>query len=497
MTKVASRVDFKTITQSVGLNDPGEGVLYMMGPTQFGEHYNPELLIANKSQFKRHFGGRLMNSNFPLFVERALDAGVKVRVARVPAGSAPVSEAENDVLDTNDNPIFSLKARGSGSYYSDITYDLEVMPSSLPVNLKLTITLGSIVETYIFETPTSSSPDTYLDEVIQNSELVTVEYKDLSGITTPIALQEYSGETFTSVTDSTNPPALLSYTDNLEVFDEYFDGVCIVVPDELPDEADKQLLGSSLSTYAANREDLVAVIGAPPTTPVDEVITYFSGITPDSTAPKFTVFTRGGLRVIDEGSLKTITESVDVAANFINQYNERPWISPSGLSYGALGNVYGLHTNLGTPGKYDTLNTITQEGINSVVRKNNTICLWNAYTMAPDTSQDRFLNVVMLEIYLKRVIVPTMDAFLSEPNDPDTWLTIFYRVKPLLDQLVEERAAYEVEWKGDQFVDSLDNLEINDVNDVQNGEYKAILEAKLISPIVLIKIEFYKQSLNS
>lgn len=496
--KHASKVNFESINQAVAVNEPGLGVLFMMGPTEFGPHADPSKLIINKTQFKATFGSVAPGSNFALMAFQALDAGVNLRVSRVvPADATKAASAF--IVDTENNDIFKLQAIGAGSHYNDMVVDVtDPDPSANSLIRTLTITLGSIVETYSFTTPVAgdAEPYSYLDEVAQNSVIARPVYADISAIATDIDLADQEGVACTGGANGSAITAASSYDGNLESFDAYDDGIAMVIPEPLPTEAGNQSVATLLSSYAATRKDLIGVIGVPLGIAPGDVSDYLDGVTFDSTNPKFSVVTYGGVKYLASGVITHIPECIDVAALIVNQYNKKPWISPSGLNYGAIGNIHGVVTNLGSPASFETLETLTNLGVNSVVTRNGRTCLWNAYTMAAANSQEKFLNVVLLEIYLRRVLTPTMEEFLSEPNDVNTWSTIYYRVKPFLESLVEGRAFYEYDWKGDQFISSLDELEVNTAEDIQDGNYKAILEAKLISPVVIITIEFYKKSLT-
>jgi phage tail sheath protein FI len=255
-------------------------------------------------------------------------------------------------------------------------------------------------------------------------------------------------------------------------------------------------LAGILSSFASSVQNLFAVISVPYSlTDYSDAIEYIEGITLGS-APKFTVFTHGGLKTVVNGVVTTISEVADVAALIATQYNKAPWLSPSGLENGVINNASGVVVNYGTNSAEEERELITNAGINPVIRRFNAIVNWNAYTMADAANQDKFVSVVALEIYIKRVIMPTVERFLSKPNTPDTWLALYHSVKPFLESLVNKDAFYSYEWNGDQNATSVENLEVNEVTDIQNGNYKAILQAQLVSPIVLITIEFYKKSLS-
>lgn len=69
-----------------------------------------------------------------------------------------------------------------------------------------------------------------------------------------------------------------------------------------------------------------------------------------------------------------------------------------------------------------------------------------------------------------------MRTFLEEPNDIQTWKTIYAAVLPFLSDLRDnKRALTSFDWKGDQFANTMDDLVINNLPDVTSGKYKVKL----------------------
>jgi len=497
--KNASKVLFKTINQAVSTNTPGLGVMYLAGPTELGQFNDPSSLIINKTQFRKEFGTGIIGSNFNLMVEKVLDAGVMVRVARV---STIDMESAQITLNggSPESPvgIFKLIAKLPGTAFNTMTATISEDTPDTVGHVQLTINWRDIKEIYSIPSPlTLETYVDYLAEIQEKSTLVDVDYITIEEGDLPLTIL---------LTDEPVTPQILgvdgaetdstAYSSNtFASFDEYDDGVVMVFPDEMSDHAEKKLLAEKVSAYVAGREDMVMVASVPWELDWAASVAYAESLTISN--GKYSVLTHGGLKVASDTGVVNIPESVFVGARIVNQYNSKPWISSSGLTYGLIGGHNGVINNYGTPAKLAALEQLTEAGVNSVVTSYGVTCLWNAYTMADEDSQEKFLNTILLEIYIKRVIKPTMAKFLSHPNDMETWSTIYYRVRPFLDSLVENRAFYEYSWEGDQFVTSLDELQINTAEDVQNGLYKAVLQAKLISPIVTITIEFYKQSLTA
>jgi phage tail sheath protein FI len=508
MTKKSSNVAFNTINEAFSVNTPGDAVVFAIGPTEFGKSGNPSEVITTPAQYKKRFGNPYLGNNFSMYALRLLEAGVKLRVCRIPLTGAVAAASAQTLAgrlasgwviddDTPSKRLFKIKAIAPGTYYNNVTWSLTEDTTYTGLGLRFSIAVylsGVLKETYDLTVQSFATTD-YLDEIVHNSNLITVEYYS-SVYTSPMSLTDIVGATLTGGTDGSGLTAA-AYSSALSAFNPYDDGIVTIAPQEFALSADNDLLTEALFSYASGRQDLVAVASVPKSiTTAAAVITYVNpGLTLPAN-PKFCVLTYGGVKVLDDTTVANISEVADVVAMMVKLYNKAPWLSPSGPSQGVLSGVNGVVNNFGTAATAADRELMTNEGINPVIYRNNQVVLWNAYTMADEASQEKFLSVIFLEIYIRKTLIPTVEKFLSQPNEFQTWLSLYYNVKPFLDDLIQARAFFSYEWKGDQFATSLSDLQVNDADDVQNGEYKAILEAQLVSPIVTITIEFYKKSLS-
>ena len=71
-----------------------------------------------------------------------------------------------------------------------------------------------------------------------------------------------------------------------------------------------------------------------------------------------------------------------------------------------------------------------------------------------------------------------MESYLEEPNDPTTWRSIYNQLRATLDKLVspQQRALYKYEYYGDQDANTIDDVQVNDPVDIENGKYKINLK---------------------
>ena len=154
------------------------------------------------------------------------------------------------------------------------------------------------------------------------------------------------------------------------------------------------------------------------------------------------------------------------------------WYSLAGWNKSQVQDALGVVTNFGSPASFVDLNTLANSQINMMVMKNGIVQLSGNFSGQYAADQMRFLNIVFLTIGLKRTIKPVLEQYLEEPNDTITFSKIYYHLKPLLDKLAspDYRAIYKYEYYGDQFANNIDELQINNKIDVQNGKYKINLK---------------------
>lgn len=161
-----------------------------------------------------------------------------------------------------------------------------------------------------------------------------------------------------------------------------------------------------------------------------------------------------------------------------------PWFSFSGMNRGVVYNALGpVMPNLGTPSKIEDLQSLAEWCINLFVVKDTSTrgkqtMLWHGFTSNPINSSDKFLSITRLNLYIKKNLRPILESFLEEPNTWDTWRSIYYLGRTVMDDLVNNRAMTSYEWLGDQDAKSYGDLQINNEADVRQGKYKIVLKYK-------------------
>ena len=114
--------------------------------------------------------------------------------------------------------------------------------------------------------------------------------------------------------------------------------------------------------------------------------------------------------------------------------------------------------------------------------------LWHCFTSQVKQDSFKFISIVQLVYYLKKVIRPILENKIEEPNYIPTWNDIYLEAKPILDDLVEQEAMSEYTWMGDQDASGYSDMQVNNEADVRQGKYKAILKFKEIVPMQEIEM---------
>lgn len=483
MTKLAGQVKVNVINEAQTISVPGQGLAYVLGPTKKGPVGDPRSIINSVAAFRRHFGND--GGLFTAMCTSMLMQGVNLRVSRVIGDNAEQSQC--DPFELDGVPMFYFKSKYPGLHYNDLKITLS--PGQGDEQFTLDITDGYIKERFENLSVPQTGELNYLKIVEENSRLVTPVYYDGSGSGSGqgaqgevptlwvTQLKEFSGGT------DGDEIVAADYQDAMDGFDPYYDGILICAP-HLEGDTD---VDNMLAVYASARKDIFALVHVPNSLgDKDAIVAYAEA---NFSTNNYLIVGGGGLVTTDLGYLSQVPETARYAALLINQYNVAPWLSPSGARRGLVQGTQGPVNNFGSPAYFQDLEEIIGKGVNMVIRRNNMDMFWSGYTMAQGNSPEKFISVSMLLQYMVRVLKPTLEAFISEPNEPTTWSQIYYRVENFLNTLVSNRALLDWKWDGDQFASSMNDLQINDPQDVSNGIYKIQLQIQTVSPIVVIELD--------
>lgn len=480
----ASRVNFNVSNFTMDVSTPLSGIVLVMGITKRGPIESPELpvsLVNSWSQFERTFGGLLDTSDFPLLCMRALKRGAKLRVCRVNAASTPAVKATAKTINNDDGApvgLFSVQPKYHGADYNKISIEIKAASNGSANHWDMLIVHSSepaLNETYTniaaFKKDIASNQDC-LNEIKNQSALLNFTYLDASAAV-KLVPKVAAASAFTGGVDPAGTVAA-DYTGALVKFDGVDDSMVLAIP-----EMDDDAINAAGAAYAEARGDMVFFAHLPNSmTTAANLVTERTTIASNT---KHLALFGGGLRIRHPKTLveKTISEMGDVLGlvGYVHA-NFGEWLSLSGQSKGSIPEALGVVNNFGTAAKFEDLNQLANAQINMVVVKNNITQLTGNFSGQLDNNQEKFLSVVFLVIWMKKVMKPILEKYLEEPCDPITFRRIFYELDPLLERLTSPkyRALYKYEYQGDQDANSLDDLQVNNPVDVQNGKYKINLK---------------------
>lgn len=480
----AARVNFNIKNFTTEVSTPLQGVIFVMGITKRGPVEQPELpisLVNSWAQFEKVFGGLMDTSDFPLLCRRAFSRGAILRVCRIDSTATPsVKATAKNIANGDGTPVtlFQVQPKYKGADYNNISIEIKAASNgnSSYWDMAVTHALEPDLNEYYANIPSfvkaSVNSQTCLDDVKRQSKLLDFTYVDASTATLLIPAVA-AASAFTGGVDPTGQVAA-DYSSALTAFDGVDDAMVLAIP-----EMDDDAINAAGAAYASTRGDLVFFGHLPNSITTAAALVTERGTISSNT--KYLALYGGGMMVrhpetLEEVDISEMGDILGLVAYVHTTFG--PWYSLAGQVKGAIPDSLGVVNNFGTPAKFADLNTLANAQINMAVVKNNVPQLSGNFSAQFQNNSEKFLNVVFLVIWLKKVLKPILEEYFEEPNDLITFRRIYNHVLPLLTSLTspQTRALYKFEYYGDQDATSLDNLQINDPVDVQNGKYKINLK---------------------
>lgn len=413
------------------------------------------------------------------------------------ASQAVISSAAVTVF-ANATPVtlFGLTIKYPGADYNNIIFTIANASNgdanSFNLNIEHLIE-PSLNESYpnikIIGNPTAANA-TFLADVIAGSNLVNVGYVDLSGtsgqlrpLNTSIKLDLGTDGSAIVDTDVIGNSASKVGLNAFDGIGDMFEIGCV--------SSSVTVLAAGIS-YAENRKDLVfyghlnnnLVTAAQITAAKDAMLV-------DST---YGALWAGGLNITDP--LTTLPRALSGIGDILGASgycNAKfgPWMSFAGTNRGKLFNALGVINNFALDSQYADRNLLANHDINIVGNVDGVLQLMGNFTTQLSNSELSYLSIRKMIIYLKKQLGPILKTFIEEPNDIKTWKNIYQTVKPVF-KFLEAKRAIQVngwDWQGDQFASSMDKLQINDPDDVDQGKYLVKLFIKPINSLQIIEVD--------
>lgn len=456
-------------------------------------------LITSWPEFQKKYGGEVSDKPGPSLVKRAFSYGCALRINRVgnytdPADASTLTATKAvfpDTLGANATEVeeyFKIKMKYAGADYNNIVVVISAASNGDAEAFNLAVIhleeskLNELFENLKIEGTPNVASSNYLNRVKAGSNLITVEYEDLSGMTGPLTIDEGTFSATTG-TDGTTPVAADYIGDaagltGAYAFDAYNDFEVIA-----PLGLNSSAVAIAYSAYTANRQDSVCFNHIPNTeNDVTKLLAFRDGTNIDS---RFNAFFAGGLVVSDpfidnsEIEIDEIGDVIGLAMFSSGSKGPGPWWSFAGTQRGVIRNAIDVVNNFGG-GNTTKLDQLARRQINMVINQDGRIYVKGNFSSQLASSRKSFLNVVKLIIFIKKSLRPALEKYLEQPNDFVTFREIYNEVTPFLDSLLsnEKRALIDYEWRGDQFASKDSDLVVNNRADLDQGKYLAQLWLK-------------------
>lgn len=532
---VSPYVKFNFENNNVVETTPLMGVSCILTRTTKGPFNDPSKVIQSYAQFQREFGEEIMEDGSVSNVQKALELGSKLRIVRIlygedleegtidEAGSADLITAGDYKLTVkpkitaNKDETYTLKiTKDSSTSYTGYTYvitdkDNNQVESGTLIRFKeargseKAVVDYNAVQSFISNStivePVNDSDFQNFIQYIQKLDNtsasldISVTVKDYTIV--PNSEEDSAAPNVENFEQAVN--SLLDYTDVYQVaFSQ--------LHRRFPADSEKittptgsnyvQVLQRAAEIIKPLQEYTLYIEVPKECITVSSIKSWVESVMGSCGNSKYIAYFAGGIKYYNSlGSLVncdiigTVMGLGDASAT-----NYGPWRSFAGMNRGVIWDGHGpVCPNWGSPSKYEDLNTLAESFVNMIVVKDTAssgkqTMLWHLFTSQIKQDSERFLSIVRLNLYLKKNLRPILENYLEEPNTWGTWKNIYLRVKPILDNLVDQQAMTEYTWMGDQNATSYDSLTVNNEADVRQGKYKVILKYKDIVPMQEITI---------
>lgn len=498
----ASRIIMQDVDNSYVAQGVASGISGFVGRFLRGPINDPSMIITNPTMLRKIFGSKDSGTGDLLLADRALANGGSLRIVNVghytdvtdPATLSAVKATAINVenSEASAGTLFKVKPKYAGAAYNKLKVKITPVASTGSFTMEVYIE-GE--EYYTLEqysglrvTRGTAPEASFLREVAEASLLIDVEYSDTSALATDSArlpkaatLSFTGGSDGAAIVDSDYVGSNAGKT-GFHALSPYTDMADFAAP-----AITTAVVNNGGANYAESRKDIEFLAALPNSlTTVAALVTARQLITVNS---KYYSVWAGGLKVKNPqtGQTVEITSVADILGIGHRTDSEYyPWFSQAQLNRGTIANALGVVRNFGNPSDFNDLNLLAQAGINVTVLDRGLVSVRGNYTgQSAGTSKASYRNIVRLVIYIKRSLRPTLERYLEEPNDFNTWKNLYNEVKPFLNYLEDNRAVYPggAVWKGDQYASKMSELTLNTEADLAMGKYKAELHLNPINSI--------------
>ncbi len=438
----------------------------LITPTLFGPSDQP-YLITTVDAFNAQFGANGAGNPFYASIKRALARGAAFYIQRLVATGATEATV---VLGASE---VSVTAKWAGTYANG-NLSVQYTPISVGITeVILAVNYGP--NSLLNEIWTAATYTALVAVVNANSKLVTMSLgttptEPVSSVGAPIYLAAGSDGAFSSPTlRATAANALLPNFNNLTNLTT----IGILGGYTAGDH-------SNILAYASGRGDVFAIGELDPSLTPANALTAAAALAIPVGSSYLALYWGSYIQAWspDDGATVSTPALPDIMAVYSysdtaagNQYE-----APAGSTRGLIPNVSGFAYNMMSQANSPDANALVALGINIIgLHKTYGPVVWGAGTMNQKNSAMDAINVRRMMIWLRDQLQPIYDGELFEPMNPQSWLTAYNQIKPILQQLVSGQAISQWSYIGDQNASTIAGATYNTAANLANGQYKALI----------------------
>ena len=476
------------------------GIIGVQGVTEFGEPQKPRL-VGSWIEYQRYFGGLLSGSLFPLLCKRALDKGAKLYVSRAAHYSViadnttieGVKASGSIVLGVTGTSVWTAKNIGEGG--NKITVAITTGDTG-KVNIKVTVKGFTGEADLTHEEKAFPNTPTAQQKIDLNNKLKFVQLGAITTLIAPGSITLAGGSQSIAAIVATDYIGNQAARNGLYAFDGVAEISKIAVPEKALPEID-----AAISTYVTMRGDLMGLVRTPVGLDGATVVNYRKGTGIYAHAAidnwRVRMFT-GGLIVKDPLSKNNIEipELGDVIGLLSKRDNiAYPWYSESGARRGKIADAIDVVYNFGTSGRQTEGGNIVDNGVTPVINHESFgVVAWGNRTLQLEDTLLKKAEVAELLLFIIKGLKPLVQVELFEPNDINTWKSIYRKVKPFMANIATNRGVNGEEgegwvFEGDQNIDSISEIQVNTPQNIDLGFYVFNLMVKPITALEYIGIK--------
>jgi len=386
--------------------------------------------------------------------------------------------------------VFTGEAESVGAWANNKLW-MTAVPAANGVANQYDLTVG--IDGYDIEATAKNIPTTPSagDITILNNKL------RLAKFTTITTLKDFSKTFFTSGAENKTLITDIDHIGNavsglgINAFDKDKEITKIAAPAKAV-----PMIDNALVEYAKLRKDILALLRTPLGLDGKGIIDYREGTGNYAHQPidawQGLMYT-GGLKVThpDTGVEMEITELADVCAAYSKKASYvNEWFAVGGQKRGRISNALGVIYDLGNPARKVTADSVSIHGVNAVIdHETFGTVIWDNVTLQKADTLLKFANVAELVVYLIRGIKPKTELELFDPNDVETWKTVYRSVKYFMEPLKAQRAIWDYRYEGDQDIDDISQAVVNSTNvDAGGYQFNLFIQPKVGMKFVQINV---------